>query len=315
LPIRPLVEDEAHPGGHYGQNPGVNAFLDDLKFAWRSIRSRWGLASAVLLTLGIAVAANDPDIARVAVFYRHAIEEISRVPGVRGVATNQNLPIAGLPDEVSRTVAVDGQPAWQASERPLINVQPINPAYFDVMRAPILSGRPFTEDDREDTVKVAVVSERLAARAWPNANPIGRRVRIEGATSRFVPGAAAAEALETPWLTVVGVAGDVRHDGIVNPPGFDLYVPYTQYFAGDSYFIVRTDLPAARLATSIESAIRRVDREQSVFAIRPFSAYLDDVSWQQRLSVRLFSLFAALTPSVPALAPFVASRHPSIENS
>jgi putative ABC transport system permease protein len=122
-----------------------------------------------------------------------------------------------------------------------------------------------------------------------------------------------AEALETPWLTVVGVAGDVRHDGIVNPPGFDLYVPYTQYYAGDTYFIVRTDLPAEHLVPSIETAIRRVDREQSVFAIRPFSAYLDDVSWQQRLSVRLFGLFAVLTLGLATMGTYALMSHLTTE--
>ena len=80
------------------------------------------------------------------------------------------------------------------------------------MRIPVLRGRNFTDVDREDTAQVAIISESMARKFWPNEDPIGRRVRV----------------LKGPWLTVIGVSGDVIHDWFNRRNSPIMYRPFRQ---------------------------------------------------------------------------------------
>jgi hypothetical protein len=109
----------------------------------------------------------------IAFFYRRALERLQALPGI-SAAIKQQLPFGGIPD-TTRTVIVEGRSTTAAAnERPFMNYQVISPNYFSVMGIPIVSGRPFTVDDRLGTVPVCVISER-AAKAFgrvrmPSAN-------------------------------------------------------------------------------------------------------------------------------------------------
>ena len=91
----------------------------------------------------------------------------------------------------------------------------VSPGYFRTMRIPLLSGRDFTEADVADSQKVAIVSQTFAKRDWPGvADPLGRRVRMGDE--------------KAPWITVAGVARDVRHTNLTDPPRPELYRPHAQ---------------------------------------------------------------------------------------
>src|SRR6185369_6921334 len=98
----------------------------------------------------------------------------------------------------TRYVADDATPPEPGRE-PAADYRIITDRYFAALGIPILEGRPFDSRDRDSTDRVAIVNRTLARRAFADASPIGRRLRIGRLTSR------------APWLTVVGVVGDVRH--------------------------------------------------------------------------------------------------------
>jgi len=236
------------------------------------------------------------DIAKTSWFYTRALEELRALPSVVDAATNQNMPIALLPDAISRTVFVEGQSPVQDGEQPFVAVQPVSPRYFGVMGISMRAGRDFTDHDVESGERVAIVNERFARLYWPGQEPIGRRLRLEGTVSTLVATSSTGQVTvaELPWLTIVGVAGNVKHADVIGPEGLDVYVPHTQFFAGDTHFIIRAAQSPDALRQQAMQAIWRVDPDQSLFAMQPMAAYISDAVWQQRLSGRLFGVFSLL---------------------
>ena len=282
---------------------------------WRLQSTDLGFRPAGLLTFRV-----DPpygkysDIATTSWFYKRALEELRAIPGVDGAATNQDLPIARLPDAVSRTVFVEGQAVARDGEQPFVTVQAISPRYFEVMGIPFRAGRDFTEHDRESSQPVAIVNERLASRNWPGQDPIGKRIRLEGtvstlAASKSNPMDRPTVITEAPWLTVAGVVADVKHAHVMSPEGLDVYVPHTQFFSGDAYFVVRTSRSPTSLITAVTQAVWRIDPDQSVFAMQPMAAHVNNTIWQQQLSGRLFVLFAVLALALAVIGVYGVMSH------
>jgi hypothetical protein len=201
-----------------------------------------------------------------------------------------------LPDGVSQTILVEGEALRRIGDHPFVTVQPIGPGYFPVMRVPLVDGRDFTHHDRRDTVPVVIVGESLATKYWPGQSAIGKRLRLASAMALRVDATARvpSAASVAPWLTVVGVAGDVKHEHVTSGASLDVYVPYTQAYAGDAYVVIRTSQAPRALAGAATRAIQSVDTEQSVFAIQPMSEIVDRVIWQERLVGSVFAAFALL---------------------
>jgi putative ABC transport system permease protein len=243
---------------------------------------------------GLSTFRTDPPFTRyatipqISTFYRQAIERLRERPGVVDAASNQRIPFAAL-DVASPRVSIEGRSASDAEAQPFVNFQVISPGYFDVMRIPLLHGRPFTEFDRADTSLVAIVSDRAARRFWGSDDPIGRRLSLawnQDGTSRA--GGAAI------LLTVVGVAGNVRSDGLQQEPGLDVYAPYTQTFAGDSFFVVRTTVDPEAIVSEIPRAIAAVDPEQSHFGVMSMRERVAASMWQQQVAGSILAVFAVV---------------------
>jgi putative ABC transport system permease protein len=252
-----------------------------------------------------------PDAQTTSEFYRRAIEQLETLPGVMGAAVNQNLPIARLPDAVTRTVAVEGRPLERRGDLPPVNVQPISPRYLDVMRIPLIRGRTFSSLDVADTQPVALVNARFAERYWPGVDPVGRRFQIGGALAErpatVTAPAPSSEPVRT--LTVVGIVGDVRHEHVATPPGFDVYVPVTQYFAGDAYVVVRTAVAPDTLVPAVTRAIWQVDSDQSIFDVRTMRDHVNRTIWSQRLTASLFATFALLALVLAVVGLYGVTAH------
>jgi putative ABC transport system permease protein len=221
-------------------------------------------------------------------FYRRAIERLSAEPGVASVATSNMIPFSGL-HIASPRARREGVSAADGTAQPFVNFQIVSPEYFDAMRIPMRRGRTFNAFDLEATTKVAVVSERTAQRLWGGADPIGQRLAVVwNQDGRAIGGGTEI------WMTVVGVSGDVRFDGLSASAGLDVYTPHTQAFAGDSYFLVRTRVPPETLAARLPQAIYGVDPEQSFFDVRTLTDRVDASVWQQRVTSVVLGAFALL---------------------
>ncbi len=227
-------------------------------------------------------------IADTSEFYRRAIERLSAESGVESVATSNMIPFSGL-DIASPRARREGVSAADGAAQPFVNVQIVSPGYFDAMRIPLGRGRSFSAFDLEGSPLVAIVGERTARRLWGSADPVGQRLAIVwNQDGRAIGGGTEL------WMTVIGVAGDVRFDGLAASTGLDVYAPNTQAFAGDSFFLVRTRVAPEALAARLPQAIYGVDPEQSFFDVRTLTDRVQASIWQQRVTSVVLGAFAFL---------------------
>lgn len=235
----------------------------------------------------------------IALFYRRAVERLQALPGVVAATTNQQLPLGGTPD-TTRTVFVEGAATVAAAdERPFVNFQVVSPNYFEVMRIPLRRGRFLSMTDRLGGPPVGVISERAASRLWPGQDPIGKRLR----TMWRVDGTGTSTDVDVS-LTIVGVVGDVRFDGIAAGAGMDLYVSVEQTFAGDTFFAIRTSGDPSSVARAVAGAIRDVDPEQSIFDVQLMDTRVSDSVWQPRTAGAVVAVLALLALALAAVGTY-----------
>lgn len=229
-----------------------------------------------------------PDLPSIVPFYRQAIERLRERPGVAAVAVNQRIPFSTL-DVASPRVLVEGTSEADAARQPFVNFQVISPGYFEVMGIPLRDGRAFTEFDAAEAPPVAIVSQRAAERFWPGGDALGKRVSLSWNQSGVSTNGGA-----RLLLTIVGVAGNVRSASAQEDAGLDLYAPYTQTFAGDAYFVMRTHTAAEGVAGEIRRAIDAVDPEQSYFDTVPMADRVAASMWQQQVAGTILAVFAVV---------------------
>ena len=196
-------------------------------------------------------AARYPEGGDRARFASEVVDRLRTVPGVNGAAAINIMPASD--SNSGRSIEIDGVPNPDPQNPPSVDYRAATPGVFDALQIPIRAGRGITDADREDTQPVAVVSESLARRHWPNADPLGKRIK-------FSTG---------PWITVVGVSGDHIH-GWFNRRNYPtIYRPFRQAPAAGMALIVRTTREPATLAADARAAVRGVDPTQPVFELQP----------------------------------------------
>jgi putative ABC transport system permease protein len=215
-------------------------------------------------------------------FYDQLLNRLTHLPGVEAATMISNLPLASERQEGKLTFIVDGQSADEQQRNPFLNDLRVNPNYFQVMGIPLLAGRYLNEFDTENTERVGVVSQRLAERAFPNQNPIGKRLKVGNLFS------------ESKWTTIVGVVRNVKHEEVSGDGGMDLYAPYQQAVDANMYLLLRTKVPPLTVADVATRAVWVGDPEQSTFNVTTMEARIADTVWQRRLSGALFLVFAGL---------------------
>jgi len=232
-------------------------------------------------------------------FYGEAIERVRRLPGVSAVAGVHLRPFEFGAIGSGAAVVVEGQSprdreAWR--KNPSLNAEAITPDYFELMRIPVLQGRPFNEHDTENSPGVVIVSLSAARRLWPGQNPIGKRLFASYDRPRG------------DWQTVVGVVGDVRYRGLTELT-FDLYKPYQQSEDAVKHFVVRAPENPSSILGRVRSEIRSIAPDATVEAIQPMGTVVDRQMAPWRFAALLFSMLAALALVVAAVGLYAVVAH------
>jgi len=236
------------------------------------------------------------------VFVQQLVEQISAIPGVRAAAAVTSLPLDG--GGWGKQFNADSLPPPRSmADVPNVDYHHVTPDYFTAMGAHIRRGRAFTNDDRANQPLVAIVNETLARRTWPGSDPIGQRMSL------YPPESLAAHLLPLPdgrttfpRLTVVGVVGDFRDDGLDRAARPSVFVPLaqgTQAATGDQlqpfhYIVVRTWGEPLAMTTAIEQAARQRDRNAAVSDVRTMESRLSDSMARRRSATLLLGGFAAV---------------------
>ena len=215
-------------------------------------------------------------------FRRELLARINAFPGV-DAAMITDLPLAG--NYVGHRVVVDGQPTTAVGAEPEVQTLSVMGNYFGVMQIPIRAGRDFSAMDREKQPRVAIVNETFVRQLLPGQNPVG--TRIDWARSN--------EPHE--WMTIVGVAGDVKHSGLNQPVDPAVYTPFSQNDEAWRRFmtlVIRTRVPVAGLVEDVKKQVWSLDSQIPVSGIQSMDDLLAVSVAQERFNMLLLGSFAAL---------------------
>ncbi|MEW6210871.1 MAG: ABC transporter permease [Acidobacteriota bacterium] len=208
--------------------------------------------------------------------YRGSLERLRALPGVESVGIVNALPLGG--GRPNATFTVDGRPLESDS----INTAQsfvASPDYFETMGIQLLSGRLFAEQDDDRAPSVAVVSKTFAEKFFHGEDPLGKRIRFGGAQSN------------APWLSVIGVVGDVKMESLDAENKPQLYRSIFQVPSVGFAYVVRAK-NAASLAGSVRGEVRSIDADLPVFSIRGMDEVFSEAIGQQRFAMSLLGAFA-----------------------
>lgn len=180
------------------------------------------------------------------------------------------------------TYAAEGQTPNETAANPAVQLESVLPNYFATVQAPIRAGRAFTGSDGKGGLPVAIVSESIARSAWPGQSAIGRRLKFGGADS------------PAPWMTVVGVVGDLRYRDVVSPPPA-IYVPASQNGFPLRFLLVRVRANGAPIAALTQRALSELDSNEPVPGVAAVDGLLSFELAGPRFRMEALVLFAGIT--------------------
>jgi predicted permease len=239
--------------------------------------------------------------ALVKAFYREAVAAAATVPGVvsAGAATDRPLNVR------ERRVFTPDPSAQQTPGlgRTIANTWTVG-RYFETLGIPLRAGRFFTDaDDAPGGERVVIVSEMLARRFWPNGDAVGRRLKW------------GIESSPAPWMTVVGVVGDVKQGALDTEIVLQAYQPFMQAvpdglgapvirFFSEVNLIVRSERPSSAVIGELSAALRRLDPELAISNVQPVLEIVGDSVKAQRFSTMVLTIFAAVALLLAALGSY-----------
>ena len=249
-----------------------------------------GFAAEGALVMDVSLPGARYDTAtKVVSFYDLALERLRAIPGVRAAAATASLPLSGGTTQWS--VEIEGRPN---SERDLETPFIVNGStdLFRALGIAIVRGRAFGAEDREGSALVTVVSQAMAREFWPGQDAIGKRIRLSGP--------------DMPWVTVVGVARDVRPEALSEPPKPTYYLLTPQFarmtgFADQgATFVLRTPGDPAALAGAARAAIAAIDPELALNNVQTLEAVVTGSVARPRFAASVLGAFglAALVLAV-----------------
>ena len=233
---------------------------------------------------------------QVIAFHRQLLERVAAVPGVEHSGTVTALPYGGSTNSFGYTI----DSPVSGDQTVSIISQQASADFFRAIGIPIVTGRDFNEGDVDGAPPVVIVSDSFAKRYWPDEDPLGRRIKWGN------------KEFGSPWMTVVGVAGDVRQRGLDTAPRPTLYVPDLQLGepiktrvgvtlrelmtedARSIALVARSTPGVAGLASAVREAVWAVDPNQPVTRVRMMDQVLADTMVVQRFSTWLLGVFAMI---------------------
>ncbi|MGA9770726.1 MAG: ABC transporter permease [Blastocatellia bacterium] len=225
-------------------------------------------------------------------FYRQLIERLESVPGVEAAAVNADMPLTGSDSEVPFWIGGGPRPAPDDMQWSLF--YPTSAGYARAMGLPLMKGRFISEQDTQNSPTVVVIDEYLARGLFPNADPIGKRLTIQGVGG--IPDIA---------CEIVGIVGHVKHFGLGTDAQqkiqYQLYFPYSQIpdiflapMVEGMTVVARTSSDPTGLINEAKSQVLAVDKDQPVNNIKTMEQIIAASISQQRFSMLLLGIFAVV---------------------
>jgi putative ABC transport system permease protein len=212
-------------------------------------------------------------------FYNEAIDRLERLGGVRSAGFVNVLPFSTY-DGGTRFM-VDGAPTPELGREPSASYRIASPRYHATMRIPLIEGRSFDSRDSAEGEPVALVNQTLARRYLGGRSAVGRRMKL-GSDA------------EAPWLTIIGVIGDVHHSALTDDPDPEVYVPLAQAPNAMMMLAIRSETRPEDLIRAVRAEIQAIDPAQPVYHVKTLDGLMDDSLLVRSASMAVMTLFSAL---------------------
>jgi predicted permease len=218
--------------------------------------------------------------------YASLFTRLEALPGVTAAGGTTRLPLGST--NITTKVDVEGRDV-PPGERPEVEFRRALHNYFTAMGIPVLRGRVFNPTDGPTAPPVIVINQTMARRLFGEADPIGRRIRM-GPSS--------------PWSTVVGVIGDVRHSGLEAAPAPEMYVPGLQGPPTNPFIVMRTAGDPASLAATLRAEVQSIDKTIAAYDIRTMTQVRAESVSQRRFVLILVGAFGVLALVMAAVGVY-----------
>ena len=231
-------------------------------------------------------------------FLKRVDERISSIASIESATTASNWPVGG---GAPRLLGIEGR-TLPGERAPSVTLISAGPRYFDTLGVHLIRGRALTEADGVSQQSV-IVNRRLVDMYFPGENPVGRRIKL---TEEFPTGP------QTDWLTVVGVAPNIRQGDVTKvDPEPIAYVPHAESpgMGRGAILLVRTRSDPAKATAALREEVRALDADMPLFNIRTLDEFLGQIRWPYRVFGAMFTVFALIALVLSAVGLYAVTAY------
>ncbi|MCM3900452.1 MAG: ABC transporter permease [Pyrinomonadaceae bacterium] len=227
---------------------------------------------AVTLTLSQS---RYPEERQQSAFFKETLDRLQSLPGVQSAGATTALP---LTLELSGSdFRIEGHPEPEAGKEMIIHTRSVSPGYFGTLGIGVLKGRDFSNRDKSDVPKTAIINNELARTYFSNEDPLGKRITFDDGQS---------------WISIVGVIGDVKQLGLDSSAKPEVYFPYLQVSEPSMSLVVRTASDPLSLAAAVKNQIQTIDKDLPIDEAKTMQQLLAESVSGRRFNMLLLSVFA-----------------------
>ena len=224
-------------------------------------------------------------------FYSQLVQRIEAIPGVEVVGLGSHLPLSGVNSNAS--FEIEGRPRMSEDVIQNADYRMVSRDYFRALGVTVLKGRYFTEADREDAPGALIINSTMATNYFPGEDPVGKRVNLG------TPG--------SPWLTIVGIVNDVKHNGLTAGPKAEMYFLHSQHAYANPFGVwrpmmlaVRTTVDPLSVSGSLKEAVQTLDKDLPVARLQALDQIVSSSIAQARFAMLLMTIFSLVALALAA---------------
>jgi putative ABC transport system permease protein len=227
--------------------------------------------------------------------YENVIARLRAMSNVQSAGLITDIFLSTTPN--SGIFTVEGKPLPPPEQATEATLDSVSPNYFRTLRVPLMRGRFIDERDQADSTLVALINETMARRFWPNEDPIGKRFHFGWGTTNV------------HWLTVVGVVGDMRRQGLDKLARVETFEPLSQQPRSDLNLVVRTGDDPLKVGGAVQSELRGLEKDLVIQKVMTLEEQIGESLAQRRFQTLLLGLFAGIALLLAAIGIYGVMYH------